>query len=736
MGHGQEVPSQHALGPGQEPLSQHAMGHSEEPLSQHAVGPGQEPLSQHALGHSEEPLSQHAVGPGQEPLSQHALGHSEEPLSQHAVGHGQEPLSQHAVEHSEEPLSQHALGHGQEPLSQHAVGHSEEPLSQHALGHGQELLSQHAVGHSEEPLSQHALGHSEEPLSQHALGHGQEPLSQHAVGHSEEPLSQHAVGPGQEPLSQHAVGHSEEPLSQHAAGARRVLFADALGLPLTRLRHYQPWPPPSPEWPPEVLPPAGQPPFAPYLLPAFVLPPAGQGEPERLVRLRRTMVELEEVLAPGPGEPWLLRGTVRVLNVAYRKAVHVRASRDRWRTYRDHPARYVPGGSPDGGLSDRFTFSLPFGPDQQEEQGEEEEEGDEARLDFVIRYQTDEGVYWANNQGKNYSVVMKGRAPPRAPPSTAGQDGAGRQLKSCMRPERMRPCEEELSDEDIPNPAREEEGSPERETQRESPSASTGQVPELPVPPTSLETELPARELPVPLAESPGGGRGPEAGSLGPGASFSEAGLAEQAGLWRAEEEAVDSELEQLYLSHLSRLRAEELGGAGGQPGGTEAAGSPPAWLPALRLSVLSDRDLVVGWAGPERALNSSLAQEITLRYASPAARLSPPACPGRDSPPALLEAGLRGAGPGGALRLLAPAAVVVPAWTAAPAGRSQGGWGGPGVPREGAPGCPTRLGQALTRSLFVLGLVVILPVVLSGCLPAAAVTLYVVLTWRQPPLL
>ncbi|TFJ95926.1 perforin-1-like [Platysternon megacephalum] len=147
------------------------------------------------------------------------------------------------------------------------------------------------------------------------------------------------------------------------------------------------------------------------------------------------MVELEEVLAPGPGEPERLRGTVRVLNVTYRKAVHVRASWDRWRTYRDHPARYVPGGSPDGGLSDRFTFSLPFGPGRQPG---EEEEGAEARLDFVIRYQTDEGVYWANNQGKNYSVVLKGLAPPRAPPRTAGQDGAAQQLKSCMRPERMR----------------------------------------------------------------------------------------------------------------------------------------------------------------------------------------------------------------------------------------------------------------------------------------------------------
>ncbi|CAM4673910.1 unnamed protein product [Lepidochelys olivacea] len=694
--------SQHA--PGQ-PHSQHAAGQHQGPNSQQAMG---QPHSQHALGYRPEPLSQHAAG---QPHSQHAAGEHQGPTSQQAMG---QPHSQHALGYRPEPLSQHALGHGEEPLSQPAAG---QPHSQHALGYGPEPLSQHPAGHGEEPLSQHATG---QPHSQHALGYGPEPLSQHPAGHSEEPLSQHAAG------------HGEEPLSQPAAGARRVLFADALGLPLTRLRRYQPWPPPSPESPPEVLPPTGQPPPAPYLLPAFVLPPPGQGEPERLARLHRAMVELEEVLAPGPDEPWLLRGTVRVLNVAYRKAVHVRASRDRWCTYRDHPARYVPGGSPDGGLSDRFAFSLPFGPGQ-----EGEEEGDEARLDFVIRYQTDEGVYWANNQGKNYSVVMKGLPPPRVPPSTAGP---GRQLKSCMRPERMRPCEEEPSDEDTPNPVDAEEGSPEREMRRESPSAPapqpTGQVPALPVASTSLETEPPAREPPQP----------PVAGTLGPGASFLEAGLAEQAGLWQAEEEAVDSELEQLYLCHLSRLRAEELGGAGGRPGGMEVAGSPPAWLPALHLSVLSDRDLVVGCAGPERALNSSLAQEITRRYASPegeglergtAARLTPPAGPGRDSPPALLEGGSQGAGPGGALRLLAPAAMVVPAWTAAPVGRGQGGYAGPrslwsGEPREGAPGCPPRLGQALTRSLLVLGLVVVLPVVLGGCLPAAVITLYVVLTWRQ----
>ncbi|KAM7134268.1 protein phosphatase 1 regulatory subunit 3F [Macrochelys suwanniensis] len=268
--------------------------------------------------------------------------------------------------------------------------------------------------------------------------------------------------------------------------------------------------------------------------------------------------------------------------------------------------------------------------------------------------------------------------------------------------DKWRPCEEEPSDEDVPNPAGEEEGSPDREPGRESPPAPTpqptGQVPELPEPP--------ARESP-PLPVAPGGSRGPEAWSS-------------EAGPGRAEEEAVDLELEQLYLSHLSRLRAEELGGTGGRPGGREGAGSPLAWLRGL-----SDRDLVVGWAGPERALNSGLAQEITRRYEG--ADRGPHAGPGRDSPPALLEGGGQGAGPGGAPRLR-----VVPARTAAPAGPGHGGWGGPRGLQDGGPGCPPRLGPALTRSLLVLGLVVLLPVVLSGCLPAAAVTLYVVLAWRQ----
>ncbi|XP_077777439.1 protein phosphatase 1 regulatory subunit 3F isoform X4 [Podarcis muralis] len=259
------------------------------------------------------------------------------------------------------------------------------------------------------------------------------------------PLSPH--GQGQQP-PQHvpATAAMEEP-AQNAAG-RHVLFADALGLPLARWRRYQPWPPPSPESPPEVVPPlaSSQPPShpTPYFLPSFVLQPAGQGEEEKLGRLRQAKVELEELLPPEPGEPRVLRGTVRVLNVSYHKAVHVRASRDRWQSHRDYAALYIPGGSPDGGLTDRFAFRLEFG----DEDEEEEEEGG-PRLDFVVRYQTEEGVYWANNDGRNYSVVLKGAAPSQGVPKRSGKEGESRRLKSCMRPIRIRSSENELRIEDI-----------------------------------------------------------------------------------------------------------------------------------------------------------------------------------------------------------------------------------------------------------------------------------------------
>uniref|UniRef100_A0A6J0TKF8 Protein phosphatase 1 regulatory subunit 3F n=1 Tax=Pogona vitticeps TaxID=103695 RepID=A0A6J0TKF8_9SAUR len=551
------------------------------------------------------------------------------------------------------------------------------------------------------------------------------PLSQHPPG-LPGPLSQHAVQDGQGLLSQQAQGQpppglfsqhppevataAEEP-SQHPAG-RHVLFADALGLPLASWRRYQPWPPPSPESPPEVVPPLASPPpssAAPYLLPSFVLQPMGQGEEEKLERLRQTKVELEEVLPPEPGELRVLRGTVRVLNISYHKAVHVRASRDRWQTHRDYPALYIPGGSPDGGLTDRFAFRLDFG----EEEEEDEEEGG-ARLDFVVRYQTDEGVYWANNQGRNYSVILKGAAPFQGLPKRSGREGELRRLKSCMRPIKTRSGENELQVEDLGQPACTEEMGPkmahhkiktEGNTEQDAaselsnfptlqPSPFMTQIPELTITADSPVKKEPSKDHPLDFMESSqmltikahpssheelkvpwGLVLGTETHPSGPWEvpEFSKGDLTTEGSFledcmedqlrryqelpYRVEEDAIDRELEQLYLSHLSRLRAEELGGRGEwAEEGLGNSSSPAPSLLALRQSVLTDRDLIVNWTGPERALNSSLAEEITLHYAKQRgddskdseeegftpgyANLAPPELmgPGRESPPVLLE--------------------------------------------------------------------------------------------------
>lgn len=78
-------------------------------------------------------------------------------------------------------------------------------------------------------------------------------------------------------------------------------------------------------------------------------------------------------------------------------------------------------------------------------------------------------------------------------------------------------------------------------------------------------------------------------------------------------EDTIDQELEQLYLSHLSRLRAAvAAGGAGGGGEGSIDGGVSPSHP----LGILTDRDLILKWPGPEWALNSALAEEITLHYA------------------------------------------------------------------------------------------------------------------------
>ncbi|XP_005085144.1 protein phosphatase 1 regulatory subunit 3F [Mesocricetus auratus] len=531
-----------------------------------------------------------------------------------------------------------------------------------------------------------------------------------------------------------------------AVAPRRVLFADeALGLPLAQLRRYRPWggpgagkmaaatgqdgggggadedddgeegdegeeeeeafPDPSPLCP---VPAGGG--F--YLVPTFSLPPALG----RLERLGRVMVELEALLPPPGavpgasgvwvpgGRPPVVRGLVRVLNRSFEKAVHVRASHDGWASFCDHPARYVPRSPPgagvggtgagdplldpglglgpgqmsasspdDGGRTDRFAFQLPFA----------EGAGDGARLDFVVRYETPEGTFWANNHGRNYTVLLR-IAPAPTPTDAEGLiqqqqlqqlqpqpecqgpvEAEARQLKSCMKPVRRRPLEEELRMKSMddnalaehpdvheslgplvaPTPLRpwpqmtlrvseatvtnnpREEG----DISRSNPPVAFTEVlqtPAIRIPPSTRGLRGPPRDQAsgpdasdratgpflepsqhqVEAAWESGVGRkAPTAGAVTdePARGLEiVSGLEELLG-----EDTIDQELEQLYLSHLSRLRAV-ASGAGGE-GSTDGGMSP-----SHPLGALTDRDLILKWPGPERALNSALAEEITLHYA------------------------------------------------------------------------------------------------------------------------
>ncbi|KAI4898488.1 hypothetical protein NFI96_020946 [Prochilodus magdalenae] len=111
--------------------------------------------------------------------------------------------------------------------------------------------------------------------------------------------------------------------------------------------------------------------------------------------VRANKVEVEGVRAV-PGESLSFDGLIRVLNVSFHKVVYVRATMDGWITYFDYPAEYVDGShdSETDGFCVRLSFSEPY-------------LFDGARIDFVVRYETADGEFWANNEGKNYSVTLQ-----------------------------------------------------------------------------------------------------------------------------------------------------------------------------------------------------------------------------------------------------------------------------------------------------------------------------------------
>ncbi|XP_042653685.1 protein phosphatase 1 regulatory subunit 3E-like [Tyto alba] len=199
-------------------------------------------------------------------------------------------------------------------------------------------------------------------------------------------------------------------LQQSPSRRKTVRFADSLGLELTSVRHFceadlpQVPPPRTADRFKTRKPPAlgdlepvlfGPPP--PLLEPLF--PPQPGSSPGFAERVRQHKVRLEWVRA----EPAGLRGAVRVLNLAYEKAVSVRYTLNGWASCAEVPAAYQPPGPADG-LTDRFAFLLPL------------VAASEAELEFAVRYRVAGAEYWDNNEGANYRLRGRQRVPPAAGP--------------------------------------------------------------------------------------------------------------------------------------------------------------------------------------------------------------------------------------------------------------------------------------------------------------------------------
>ncbi|XP_053935113.1 protein phosphatase 1 regulatory subunit 3E-like [Cuculus canorus] len=215
---------------------------------------------------------------------------------------------------------------------------------------------------------------------------------------------------------------SLRPAPPHSPARRKtVRFADSLGLELASVRHFceadlprvpplfearkeperalpplppPPFPPLQPPLQPS-LPPPPFPPLQPPLEPLF--PPRPGSMPGFLERVRQHKVKLEWVRS----EPAGLRGAVRVLNVAYEKAVSVRYTLDAWGSCAELPAAYHPP-APAGGDTDRFAFLLPL-------------PAAAAALEFAVRYRVAGDEYWDNNGGDNYRLRGRQRPPPVPP---------------------------------------------------------------------------------------------------------------------------------------------------------------------------------------------------------------------------------------------------------------------------------------------------------------------------------
>ncbi|XP_035500813.2 uncharacterized protein si:ch211-167b20.8 isoform X4 [Scophthalmus maximus] len=222
--------------------------------------------------------------------------------------------------------------------------------------------------------------------------------------------------------------------------------------------------------------------------PEFLAPAGGA----LLRSVRANKVEVEQ-LCPVEDEPLAFSGLIRVLNVSFHKAVYIRSTMDRWLTYFDHPAEYVQGSH--DGATDRFSFKLSFAPPYT---------AHGSRIEFVVRYETSEGDFWANNCSMNYVVTLL----LSYEEDSARTDVDEQQTRSILKPSKVYSMNDEDFDSEDER-EKEEGGAGTSHTGLETPAAACPLIVqpeidiEIAVPPSGPSVP-PDHELSAALTASPG----------------------------------------------------------------------------------------------------------------------------------------------------------------------------------------------------------------------------------------
>uniref|UniRef100_A0A493TNJ7 Protein phosphatase 1 regulatory subunit 3G n=1 Tax=Anas platyrhynchos platyrhynchos TaxID=8840 RepID=A0A493TNJ7_ANAPP len=189
---------------------------------------------------------------------------------------------------------------------------------------------------------------------------------------------------------------------------KRVQFADSLGLSLASVKHFsdaeEPRVPPaalsrlqSPHVEPKE---PGAAPGLPCGGALLLEPDFPDGGAPSAERLRRQRVCLERLCPPASAAG--VRGTVQVLPSGGPAEVTVRYTFNEWLSFMDAPAP-----------AERYGFTLCVPPSP----------GEGSALHFAVRYRSQQGEYWDNNQGRNYTLRWCRRHPDGGP----GTDGTGRE---------------------------------------------------------------------------------------------------------------------------------------------------------------------------------------------------------------------------------------------------------------------------------------------------------------------